>query len=825
MKILLDIQGMQTQSRFRGIGNYCRQLAKAICRNAPENDEIHIIYNGSHPNKETIDNIRREFNGIIQREYLHGWYPPCETGYNTEITNREVAEKLYSSYVNFLCPDALVVLSNFEGIDEDFCSTFKGLSEHIIKICISYDFIPIEWEDWPGRNWYLERLNNLRQSDLLFGISDFTNAQNAIFAPNIQSISISSDVSEIFSLSEKTAEIEKLKSKYGIQSRYILYTGGTDDRKNVISLILAYAKLPDEIKDKVDCVIVCGKGEERPKKLKELIKKVGLNDLRGIRMLGYVSEVDLCDLYRGTECFVFPSLSEGFGLPVLEAMRCGAPVIGSNKTSIPEIIGWKDALFDPNNVDALQSLIQKVLTDKGFKEACRKNSDAQQKKFSWNSSATKALNAIKLKVKEKRYSKHKESFCFGKFIKEIGSIPCNIDKMALAVSIARTFDTIIRPQLFIDVSVLVRIDSGTGIQRVVKNIVGELFKNGQTLYDIRPIYWNSELNVFCYARDFCLVNFNKYISDIQDSPIDYTEQDIYFGLDLTLGEISQSYQMLKDMQRHGVEIAFNVYDIIPILYPHYTPRNIPEAFLNWINLVSTFDHLIFNTKSALERYKIWKSNQESLKTFDPKLSFYHLGADLESSMATKGIPVESKEILMTLKSRPTFLAVSTIEPRKGYKQLLDAFELLWKDNINCNLVIVGRKGWNVEQIINRINSHDELNKRLFWLNGISDQYLTEVYKASNCVINASEAEGFGLSLIEASYHSKPLIVRNIPEFREIAKEYAMYFEGITGKELAIAVTTWLDEHSKNPSSNIFKSEKMSYYTWEESVEALLKVII
>lgn len=816
---------MQTESRYRGIGNYSRQLAKAICRNITENVEIHLLYNGSHPNQETIDNIRKEFNGIVPRKHIHACYSPCQTGYNTEKENRELSEKIYTSYINFLNPDALVVLSNFEGREEPFFSSFQGLSKHIVKVCVSYDFIPVGWHNWEGRHWYLDRLNNLRQSDLLLGISDFTHRQNAIFASNIKSVSISSDVSEIFSLSKNVAEMKKLKAKYEIQSRYILYSGGTDDRKNVISLIQAYAKLPNEIKEKVDIVIVCGKGEDRPKQLKELIKKAGLSDLRGIRMLGYVSEVDLCELYRGTECFVFPSLSEGFGLPVLEAMRCGAPVIGSNTTSIPEIIGWQDALFDPSNVDALKSLIQKVLTDKEFQEACRKNSHAQQKKFSWNSVAAKALNAIESKVKEKKYSECKESFCFGKFVKEIGSIPCNINKMDLAVSVARTFDTIIRPQLFIDVSVLVRIDSGTGIQRVVKNIVGELFKNKQTLYEIKPIYWNSELNLFCYARDFCFVNFDKYISDIQDAPIDYTEQDIYFGLDLTLGEISQSYKTLKQMQRHGVEIAFNVYDIIPILYPHYTAINIPEAFSNWLNLVSTFDHLIFNTEAAIQRYKIWKNNQDALKTFEPKLSFYHLGADLESSMATKGIPIESKEILMSLKSRPTFLAVSTIEPRKGYKQLLDAFELLWKDNINCNLVIVGRKGWNVEQIINRINSHDELNKRLFWLNGISDQYLTEVYKASNCVINASEAEGFGLSLIEASYHSKPLIVRNIPEFREIAKEYAMYFEGITGKELAIAVTTWLDEYSKNPSSNIFKSEKMSYFTWKESVEALLKVII
>src|SRR5690606_29512106 len=145
-----------------------------------------------------------------------------------------------------------------------------------------------------------------------------------------------------------------------------------------------------------------------------------------------------------------------------------------------------------------------------------------------------------------------------------------------------------------------------------------------------------------------------------------------------------------------------------------------------------------------------------------KISWVHMGADLEGSKPSSGIPIDAKEVLGKLTTRPTFLSVSTLEPRKAQEQILDAVEKLWTEGVDINLVLVGQQGWKVDALVNRINTHPENLKRLFWLKGISDEYLTLVYQNSTCLIAASINEGFGLPLIEAARHKIPVIARDIP---------------------------------------------------------------
>jgi glycosyltransferase involved in cell wall biosynthesis len=98
-------------------------------------------------------------------------------------------------------------------------------------------------------------------------------------------------------------------------------------------------------------------------------------------------------------------------------------------------------------------------------------------------------------------------------------------------------------------------------------------------------------------------------------------------------------------------------------------------------------------------------------------------------------------MLSLLAQNNNFLMVGTLEPRKGHEQVLDAFEMLWQSDLPVNLVIVGKQGWMVEELADRIRTHSELNKRLFWLEGISDKYLEQVYKVSSSLIAASYGEG------------------------------------------------------------------------------------
>ena len=168
-----------------------------------------------------------------------------------------------------------------------------------------------------------------------------------------------------------------------------------------------------------------------------------------------------------------------------------------------------------------------------------------------------------------------------------------------------------------------------------------------------------------------------------------------------------------------------------------------------------------------------------------------MGADVENSAPSRGLPTDATQTLKAIQSKTSFLTVGTLEPRKGHLQTLAAFELLWQEQIDVNLVIVGKKGWMVDALAERINTHAELGKRLFWLDGISDEYLESIYKASACLVSASEGEGFGLPLIEAAKQGIPILARDLPVFREVAGDHAFYFTGLSAEDLALAVKDWL----------------------------------
>ena len=170
--------------------------------------------------------------------------------------------------------------------------------------------------------------------------------------------------------------------------------------------------------------------------------------------------------------------------------------------------------------------------------------------------------------------------------------------------------------------------------------------------------------------------------------------------------------------------------------------------------------------------------------------------------------------------------VGTIEPRKGYLQTLEAFDELWHEGAEVNLIIVGHEGWkslpnelrrDIPKTVAKLRNHPQLNRRLFWLEGISDEYLEKIYAASTCLIAASYGEGFGLPLIEAAQHKLPIIARDIPVFREVAGEHAFFFQAQSFQDLAGIVRYWL---SMLKDGNYPASAVMLGQTWRQSANQL-----
>jgi glycosyltransferase involved in cell wall biosynthesis len=169
----------------------------------------------------------------------------------------------------------------------------------------------------------------------------------------------------------------------------------------------------------------------------------------------------------------------------------------------------------------------------------------------------------------------------------------------------------------------------------------------------------------------------------------------------------------------------------------------------------------------------------------------------------------------------TVLMVGTLEPRKGHDQALAAFELLWKQQSNAPLLMmVGRPGWKTETLQAQLRAHTQIGKKLFWFEDASDELLNRLYAACSGVLVASRAEGFGLPLVEAALHDKPVLARDIPVFREVEVSGTSYFNDKTAQDLAVTIKNWL----ATSNSHSLKTLDALLPTWELSAKQLVDVL-
>lgn len=184
------------------------------------------------------------------------------------------------------------------------------------------------------------------------------------------------------------------RAKYGIGKRYIFYLGGLDSRKNVPQLVRAFAHLYKQIDDPDLQLFISGDPDRQTGPFfpdpRPVAAELGITDRIVFR---FVEDADKPTIYSGASLFVFPSIYEGFGLDPLEAMSCGAPVVCSNRTSLPEVVGDAAITVDPNDTQALVEAMRRVLTDNELATDLRARSLQRAKQFSWHTTATATLAA------------------------------------------------------------------------------------------------------------------------------------------------------------------------------------------------------------------------------------------------------------------------------------------------------------------------------------------------------------------------------------------------------------------------------------------------
>jgi glycosyltransferase involved in cell wall biosynthesis len=1067
MKIVLDLQGAQSgTSRFRGIGRYTVAFSEALIREA-QRHEIWLALSGLLP--DTIEPLRDAFFDIVPTEQIKIMELPGPVA-GVDLSNAwrtQAAELVREKFLADLRPDIVHVSSMCEGIANEVVASAGRFSSDIPTSVLIHDLIPLFHRQTylshqPAKQSYFRHLQSLKRADLLLSNSESTRREaiEALGIPPERIITVGAGIAESFqtAMDITSRDRRQMVSRYGLRRGFVLYTGATDPHKNVQGLLAAFAQLPTHIRKSHQLALAGKVSYEDRKRLVSVAQDYGFAD-DDFCCLGFVPDADLRLMYELCAVFVCPSFHEGFGLPILEAMACGAPVLASNRGSIPEIINRNDALFDPLHPGEIADRMARVLSDPEFRRTLQTWGPERAKTFTWEKCARKALLAFEdlcnrrkaeaattvgAAGKQQRpllafvsplppsqspiadyatrllpnLSRHYQISCitenlevtdswisanfeirdvewfelnackFDRIVYQLGNsrffthiflllqqypgivvlhdfhigevlkwieesggpadcfvkalydshgfsalrrdsrearelsvkaYPCNAvvlrestgiivhshemteqickwyganksiairqipyadysgkspqcerlafshpmhpeklaemyqdaiediyrislnareqkllrairrieapakpteaDLGALAIAIAANRASFGHRQMLVDVTLLARADARTGIQRVTRAILMALIGNPPSGYRVEPV--RASAGKYIYARQFACRCLSLADNKLSDDPVETQNGDIFLGLDLCYEFVPGLAPWFELQRRRGLAINFIVYDILSQRNPEWFYPHIAPIVRKWLETLPRIaDGLICISRTVADEVAEWLSKLTPQRKRPLTIGFFHLGADLRASLPTIGLTSDASCVLNSIKSRPTFLMVGTIEPRKGHSQAVAAMEKLWASATDANLVIVGKSGWLMEDFEEQIESHPESGKRLFWLRGISDEMLEQIYRSAAALLVPSKGEGFGLPLIEAARFGLPIVARDLPVFREVAGESAYYFRGENPEDLADALRQWLDLGDAAP-----KSSDIRWLTWEQSSRQLLDALV
>ncbi len=363
---------------FSGIGHYTAELLKAVDRLLFEDEYSHFRFEIGVPRSDahrihrfSFDNFsfrKMPFsphvaNGLKQRKRL----PPIDLLYGKRV----YLFPNYSSWPTYFSPSIPVIYdlsfihhSEFvEPKNQEFLVEQVGLSVKRSKkiITISHN----------SKNEIIKEFT-LKDSDV------------EIAFPAV-------DMHNFYRSSDHT--IAHTKAKYGVFGDYVLFVGNIEPRKNLISLLEAYDQLPKDVQNKYGLLLVGAKGWLDD----EIHRRIISMRMRGLRVMqptDYVEDDDLPALYSGASVFAYVSRYEGFGIPPIEAMACGTPVLSSDNSSLPEAVGDAASLVDATDIKSMSKQLAKLLTNNKLRQELVKNGYEQIMKFDWEESAKVLLKTL-----------------------------------------------------------------------------------------------------------------------------------------------------------------------------------------------------------------------------------------------------------------------------------------------------------------------------------------------------------------------------------------------------------------------------------------------
>ena len=374
MKIGLDIRCL-TESQYSGISEYTYNLLYHLFQ-VDHKNQYFLFYNSSK-----ISTVPKfDFPNITYKEFK---YPNKIFNLSLRLLKIAEVDKLIGGVDLYIVP-------NF---------VFLNLSNDCKKILIVHD---LSFELYPEFFTFKQRLWHkligpkqlCQQSDKIIAISQ--NTKNDIVKlykiPEKKIQVVHQGINQLFFQPITDADKNKIKEKYKLPQNYIFALGNLEPRKNLQTLISAFEK----ISDPDTYLVIAGGAGWKNKNIYKLQKKSSKKNR--IKFLGYVDSADKPALYALAKVFVYPSIYEGFGLPPVEAMACGTPIITSFSSSLPEAVGDAGLMIDPNNINELADTINKVLTDEQLAAKLIAKGKTRSQQFNWKKGSAEILDIINNKI-------------------------------------------------------------------------------------------------------------------------------------------------------------------------------------------------------------------------------------------------------------------------------------------------------------------------------------------------------------------------------------------------------------------------------------------
>jgi len=370
--------GIEGQRLFRSKKHGMDMVALELIRNLQKIDHENEYVVFVKPGED--DGVLKETSNFRIEKLAGGFYPFWEQVSLPRAVKKAGCDLLHctSNTAPLHSPVPLVVtLHDIIYLESSYRKILKGKGSNYQKFGNIY------------RRYVIPKI--LRKSRKIITVSQFEKKRIGDFfgiTGDSRLEAVYNGVSEHFVPVTDKLQLQKVKEKYSLPDRYFFFLGNTDPKKNTKGTLKAFSEFHKQTGSDIRLVMIDYDKDE----LHKILEEIGDPSLEDqIFLTGYVSNTDLPAIYSQCEVFLYPSLRESFGIPMLEAMACGVPVITSSTSSMPEIAGQAACIIDPSQPEDITAALYRLTNDKSYRDELIKNGFIQAQKFSWRTMAEKVL--------------------------------------------------------------------------------------------------------------------------------------------------------------------------------------------------------------------------------------------------------------------------------------------------------------------------------------------------------------------------------------------------------------------------------------------------